>query len=102
MLENDRAFTIEMTVEGDTAMLAPQEPAEGAFADLDRFPAKVYAVELEQVECAQRHRMILPPVPEQVEHRKPLVVDCNGLAINHARAGWQGGDRGNSQRETVG
>ena len=45
MFIDDRPFTIEMTVEGDTAMLMAQEPAEGAFADLDRFPAKVEAVE---------------------------------------------------------
>ncbi len=73
-----------MMVEGDAAMLMAQQPAESTFADLDRFPAKVYAVQLEQVEGAKHHVMVMAPITDEVEHREPLVIDGTCLAIDDA------------------
>ena len=35
--------------------LAPQQPFEGAIANLNRFLAQIYAIQLEQVERTERH-----------------------------------------------
>ena len=73
-----------MPVENDARMRSAQKPLEGAFANLNRLPAQVFAVEFDQVESAEGHSMILAPIADQVEHRKPIVIDGDGLTIDHA------------------
>ena len=50
-------------------MLVAQKPTKGAFANLNGLPAKVRAVELERIESAERHSIVLAAIPEQVEDR---------------------------------
>ena len=60
----------EVPVEGNARVLVAQKPTKGAFANLNGLPAKVRAVELERIESAERHSIVLAAIPEQVEDRR--------------------------------
>jgi hypothetical protein len=45
-----------------------RKPTEGALAHLDRFGAKVHAIQLKEVKGAERHSIVLAAVPEEVKH----------------------------------
>jgi len=80
-------------------VLVAQKPTEGALAHLDRFRAKVHAIQLKEVKGAERHRVVLAAIPEQVEDREAVRIAGDGLAVDNARACRQRGDRGGGQRE---
>ena len=84
MSVDDCAFYIEMPVERNTCVLAAQKPAEGAFANFNGLPAQVHAVQLEQVESAERHGVVLTAVAEQVKYREAVGIAGDGLAIDDA------------------
>ncbi len=61
-----------------------EELGEPRFALLDRPPAEVLAIELEQVESAQHSGIIAQPITQSVKVRKAELVDHDGLAVKHA------------------
>jgi hypothetical protein len=50
----------------------------------DRMPAQIVALDLDQVECAEGRGVIVPAIPEKVEDWQPLLIDHDGLAVDHA------------------
>ena len=73
-MEYDRAFDVEMPIKGNTGMLLSEQPFEGQLAILDRLPTQVSAVDLDQVERAERSGMAIPVIAEQLENRKAIVI----------------------------
>ena len=63
---------------------------------------RILAVELQQIERAQRHRAIVLPMTDAIEHGQAIGVDRDRLAVENARSHWQGGDRLDNEREAIG
>jgi hypothetical protein len=61
-----------------------QELDEPDLANLDRQPAEILTIGLEQVECAEHSVGVVPKGAEQFEHREPAVVADDGLAVDQA------------------
>ncbi len=74
MVEYNRAFDVEMSIEGNTRMLLSEQPFEGQLAILDGLAAQVSAFDLDQVERAERGGMTVSVAAKQLEHRKAIVV----------------------------
>jgi hypothetical protein len=83
-MEYDCAFDVEMPIKGNTGMLLSEQPFEGQLAVLNGLAAQVSAIDLDQVERAERSYMTIPVVAEQLENRKALIVAKDGLAIDYA------------------
>ena len=79
-----RALHVEMPVERNTGVLAAQKPAKRTLTDLERFPTQVDTIQLQEVEGAKRHGMVLTPVAKQIEYGEAVGVACDGLAIDDA------------------
>ena len=82
VLEDDPAVDLEMLVEGDAD--AAQKFGEHCLAVFERLPPEVRAVRFDQVESAQDGRVVAKPVAEDVEDRETVLVDHDGLAVDHA------------------
>ena len=63
---------------------------------------QILAVELQQIERAQRHRTIVLPIANEIEHGQAIGVDRDRLAVENARAYRQGSDRLDNEREAIG
>ena len=101
MLVYDRTVAAVMLVEGNAVDRPAQQLCEGRFPLLYRRPPQVVAVELEQVEGAEDH-VVTAPAPQQIEHRKPVGVADDGLAVDQAGPHRQLTDRRRGQREALG
>jgi hypothetical protein len=53
------------------------------------FAPQVVAVQLDKIEGVQKDLAIVAPIPNPVEHREPVVVAGNRLAVDDARPGAQ-------------
>jgi hypothetical protein len=84
MAEDARAVAGEMPVEGDAVGAATEKLGEPRLAVLERSPAKVLTVELDEVECTQHGGVIMKPIPESVKYREAALVGHNSLAIDPA------------------
>jgi len=84
MLEDGHAIALEMLVEGDTVAEAAQEFGKRCLAVFEWLPPEVRAVHLDQVESAQDGRVVAQPVAEDIEDLESVLVDHDGLAIDHA------------------
>ena len=84
MSENNlRRQVVTMVVEPNArSRFDPQYPRQGAFAHLQRFAPHVLPIELEQVERKQKHPPVLAPVSQPVEHRQPIVITGDRLAVD--------------------
>jgi len=105
VVEDDCAIASEMLIERDAVADASEELGECRFAPLERPPAQVHAVELNQIKGAQYGVMIAKPIAEDIEHRETVLVDHDGFTVEHARANRQafdcGGDLGKARGEIV-
>jgi hypothetical protein len=63
---------------------------------------RILAVELEKVEGAEHHPVVVAAAADQFEHRKPIVVAGDRLAVDNAGARLERGDRRGREREVVG
>jgi hypothetical protein len=84
LLEDDLAVTREMLVEGYAIAGVMEKISERAFALLEWLLAKIKAIELDQVEGAQHGGMVMTPIAREIEHRKPLPIDDDSLAVDDA------------------
>ena len=73
-----------MPVEGDAVADVAQQFGEHCLAAFERLPPEVRAVRFDQVESAQDGRVVAKPVAQDVEDRKAVLVDHDGLAVDHA------------------
>ena len=62
-------------------------------------PAKVFAVEFDQIEGAEHGGVVAKPIMESVEYREAAFVDDDGLAVDDARSHRQARDRVGDLRE---
>jgi hypothetical protein len=90
-----------MRVDRDARMWPSQELGKPGFAHLDRQPAQVLTVELQQIEGAEHGRERRRPRPGQVEHREPAVVANDGLAVDQVGARRQRRDRRHDQGKAL-
>jgi hypothetical protein len=81
---------------------AGDQPRQCALAQLERAPAQVLAVKLEQVE-GEKHSLRVDPVavPQQVESGEASAITDRNLAVDHARRGGQLGDSRRRQPGSV-
>ena len=63
-----------------------QQAGERRLAGLERLAPQVLAVELQQVEGEQEHVRPLGLAAQPLEHREPVVVAGDRLAVDQARA----------------
>ena len=70
-----------------------QKFREQFLAFLDWTATQIPGINFDQVERAEHSRMVVTPVAQQAENRKPILVDDDGLAVNSARCFSQGLDR---------
>ena len=71
VLEDGRAVAVEMLVEGDTVAGVAEQIGEHGLAALDRLPAKVLAVEFDQIEGAEHGGMVVMPIAERSKIERP-------------------------------
>ena len=69
---------------------------------LDRAPAQILTVKLDQVEGAQHGSMVVTPGAEQLEHREAAVVGDDDFAVDQAGAHRQRRDGRGYQRKAPG
>ena len=82
MPEDDFAVAVEMLVEGDTVAGVAEKGRQRVLSILKPCPAKVLAVEFDQIEGAQHGGVVAKPIPESVEYREAAFVDHDGLAVH--------------------
>ena len=92
------AVAVEVSVEHDAVRWLSQQPGELVLALLNRQPAKVHTVKLQQIEGAQHRLGAMTGAPDQLEHREPIVIGDDGLAVDQERARWQCGRKVASTR----
>ena len=89
-----------MLVEGDTVAGVAEKGRQRVLSILKPRPAKVFAVEFDQIEGTKDGCVVAKPIPERVEYREAAFVDHDGLAVHDARSHWQARDRADNLRET--
>ena len=62
-------------------------------------PAKVFAVEFDQIEGTEHGGVVAKPITESVEYREAAFVDHDGLTVHDARSHRQARDRVDDLRE---
>jgi hypothetical protein len=72
------------------------------FAHLWRLPAKVIAVQFNQVEAEEEHRAVMAPIPDAIEAWHAIVVAGHRLAVDDAGARAEPSQGLDDQREAVG
>ena len=80
----DRAVGLVVLIVDDAAARPVQQLRQRGLALLERRPAHVLPVELEEIERAQDHLIAVSASPEQVEHRQAVRVARDRLAIDQA------------------
>ena len=81
-MKYDRAFHVEMPVEGNTGVVLSEQPFKGQLAILDWLAAQVAAFDLDQVKRTERDGMTFPVAAEQLENCKAIVVAQDGLPVD--------------------
>ena len=69
MLIDGLAVTGVSDTKGHAKVSLSQKGGEAFFAFLDRIPPQIRAVQLDQVKCAQRRRVVVTPIAKQVKDR---------------------------------
>ena len=82
MLVDGSAIALVMDIEDNAVGLLAQQFSQGALALLERRPAQVLAINLNQIEGAEHGGAVMLPVAEQVKYRQPSSIDNNRLAID--------------------
>ena len=73
-----------MLVEGNAVTGGPEKIGQPILASLERLLAEIEAVELDQVEGAEHRGMVVMPIAKEIEHREPLAIDDDRLAVDDA------------------
>ena len=102
VLVDDRAVGLVMLIVDDAAARPVQQLRQRGLALLERRPAHVLPIELEEIERAQDYVIAVPAPPEQVEHRQAVGVADDRLAIDQAGSHRQPGDRRHDERKAIG
>ena len=84
MPEDDLAVAVEVLVEGDTVAGVAEKGRQRVLSILKPRPAKVFAVEFDQIEGAEHGGVVAKPITESVEYREAAFVDHDGLAVHDA------------------
>jgi hypothetical protein len=81
-------------------LVARGEPApEGGFTDLDWFASQILALELKQVESAERYGVIVLPPADHCKHGEATLIAGNRLTVNDTRTRCEGRYcRGNEEK----
>jgi hypothetical protein len=80
----------------------PNQLGRGFLALLDRQPAQIRSVKLEQVECAQHGGVVVTPGTDQLKHRERGLVADDDLAVDQARTHRQRHDGRHDQKGAFG
>jgi hypothetical protein len=89
-------------VEPDAGAGLGHDRCERGLADLKRITPQVVAVQLDQVECVEKHAVISAVVTDEIERGHAVVVAGDSLAVDDAGARAQACQRLNDQREATG
>ncbi len=101
MMEHDRALDVEVLVERDARMLVADQLLERIFAVLDRSPAQVFPVDLDEVEGTERGAGPVTIATDQAEDGQTGPVADDGFAVDDAGVHGQARDRLHDERKPV-
>jgi hypothetical protein len=90
-----------MLVQPQAWQAPAQQTHQRCLAGLKRFAPQVLAVQLEQVEGEQEHVVIVAPVAQPLEHRDPVLIADDGLAVDQAGPRRQRARRRDDLRKAV-
>jgi hypothetical protein len=71
-------------VERDAVVRLAQQSGKPSFADLDRQPAQIFTIKLQQVEGAENGGVVVAKRAEQLKDREPRLVTDDRLAVDQA------------------
>ena len=75
-------MSLVMDIEDNAVGPPAQQFGQSALALLERRPAQVLAVKLDQVERAEHGGAVVLPVADQLEYRQPVSINNDRLAID--------------------
>ena len=75
---------LQVLVQAHTRPALAQDAGQRRLAHLDRLPAQVVAVQLQQVEGVEERLRLVPAVAEQLEGGQPPLVAAHHLAVDQA------------------
>ena len=85
MMKHDRSLDVEVLVKRDAGMPPVQQFLERSLAILDRSPAQVFPVDLDQVERAERRARPVTIAADQTENGQTSGVADDGFAVDETR-----------------
>jgi hypothetical protein len=80
--KHDRAIAIVMVIEHDARMRAAHQLGQLTLALLDRHPAQILAVELDQIESAEHCFVAMTHPADKFKHCEAVVVGDDRLAVD--------------------